>query len=188
MSDNQSPSGAVSPITLVGGDLDDLPPFAEPILMAVGLAAFHWARLEQHLDTLLISVNKEYFSKEKFDPTPNTSFQLKIKLFKKWFVIDPRFSAYKNRAKKLAVAFKEASADRHLLFHSNLQRFEKEPTLTMIAINVHIKGENVVQSRCEWTVGSILNFARNVAGLNRGLRTISHEVLKPEFLSSLENT
>lgn len=177
-----------TPIKLIGGHLDDPPEWASELIYAVGVAMLHWGRLEQHLDTLLISVNKEAFSKGAFTKTPSTSFRLKLDLFKRWFVKDPRFSELADLARPLWRYLCKLSDDRVLLAHSNLQEFVEGPPSRMIVINVHVEGENVRMSRGDWTQGQLIDFFQKIQKANRGLAEISHRYLNPDFLRSLEST
>lgn len=173
-------------IRLCGGQMDDPPLYAFPIVTAIGFAILHWGRLEQQIDVLLISVNKEYHSTTKYRPTPNTSFRRKLDLFERWFVKDTRFSEYHDRTRRLHKSFEIASDDRTLLIHSNIQEFQEGPPAKMMVRNLKLEGEDLRISRAEWTEESIRNFAMSVSGLNRALYTISEKVLTPAFLQSLQ--
>ncbi len=170
---------------LIGGHLDDPPPCAEPTLKAVALASLTWGRLEQHLDMLLISINKEDHTTGKYLPTPNTSFQMKIDRFKDWFVKDQRFSRYHDVGRALATRFKNAAADRTILTHCNLQEFIEGPPAKMVIRNILIKSDEVHMNRAEWTEEAINSFAKNLRGMNTVLKGVSDEVLTPDFLESL---
>lgn len=177
-----------SPIKLIGGHLDSPPTWADPIIYATGLAGMHWARLEQNLDALLISVNKPQFEPRRYLPTPNTSFKLKIRIFREWFVKDPRFAKHHDLAAVLARSFRKLAADRVLLTHSNVQEFIEGPPLRMVAINLHIDGDTLRQNRGEWTVEQITGATNGIQRANTGLNLIGRDVLKPEFLRSLEGS
>lgn len=172
-------------IRLAGGQLDDPPPYAIPFFAAIGFALIHWARLEQQIDVLLISVNKESHSVEKYRPTPNTSFRLKCDLFERWFVKDPRFAEHRHNAKRLHKSFANANEDRRLLVHSNVQEFRQGPPPTVIFRNLVLGKDTLKVSKAEWTEEEILTVARTFSGLNRGLYTITEKVLTRDFLESL---
>jgi hypothetical protein len=86
----------------VGGHLDDVPQYAENIVKAVGIAMLNWARLEQQIDALLITVNKPDHSAEAYKQTPYVSIREKIRMFERWFALDPRFANQQERAVRLA--------------------------------------------------------------------------------------
>ena len=161
-----------------------------PFFTAIGFALAHWGRLEQQIDVLLISVNKEYHSEEKYRPTPNTSFRLKCDLFKRWLVKDPRFAEHHDKAKRLHKSFANASDDRILLAHSNIQEFREGPPPIMVVRNIKIegRGQDVRISRAEWTEEQIIDAGKRFRGLNLGLYTISEKVLTPAFLETLQTT
>jgi len=177
-------------IKLAGGHLNEPPSYAIPFFTAIGLVVAHWGRLEQQIDVLLISINKEQHSSEKYRPTPSTSFRMKCDLFKRWFVDDPRFGEHHEKAKRLHKSFLAASDDRNLLVHSNLQEFIEGPPPKMIARNIKIegKGQNVRISRGEWTEDQIINAGKQISGINLALYEITHKVLKPQFLDTLQTS
>jgi hypothetical protein len=175
-------------ITISGGQLVEPPPYAEPFFFAIGMAAAQWGRLEQHLDMLLITINKEHHSLGAFRETPNTSFDMKIELFRKWFYQDDRTTKYHERARRLSISLRKAAKDRTLLFHSNIQKFEEGPPAKMHIVNIHLRQGNVHHNHAEWTVTQILKAANGFRLLNEGLRAISREVLRPDFLRLLGST
>jgi hypothetical protein len=163
-----------SPITLIGGDIDEPPLYAEPIIRAIGIGALHWGRLEQHLSALILSINKEEWDTSgAFRDMPNTSFEAKIQLFKKWFAKDPRLAPFHSRAIRLVPSLKALNSDRKILFHSNLQGFSEGPPAKAHFMNVRVKGDSVIQSEAAWTADEIRRFADGAQRLNRGLHTIT---------------
>jgi len=171
----------------VGGHLDEVPQFAENIIKGVGIAMLNWARLEQQIDALLISVNKPDHSTRPYRPTPNVSFRQKVDMFETWFACDARFTARHDRAARLVKAFKLAADDRNLLTHSNVQEFIEGPPVRMIVLKTVIDGDELRIERGEWTEEQIfgLALAKDLNKLSHGLWTISHEVLREDFLDTL---
>jgi hypothetical protein len=176
------------PTRLVGGHIEDPPPYAFPIIFAIGLAALHWGRLEQHLTALLLSINKEEHGPETYRAVPNAEFKRKLEIFQQWFVKDERLSEHRDKATRLHTALKNANQDRQSLFHANIQEFTEGPPPTVRFMHLRTKGDRVLMAPSEWTEEQILGFARGAAGLNRGLHTITRAVLTPEFLASLRST
>jgi hypothetical protein len=74
-------------IRFTGGPLDSPEEMkaAAELWRAIGLAACAWARLEQHLDAVLIHVNQPKHSEKLHDPDRPIGFKRKIKLLKRWF-------------------------------------------------------------------------------------------------------
>lgn len=62
----------------------DSPDVPRSVYAAVGKAAMAWARLEQHLDAVLLQVNKKRFSESLYREHPGT-FIGKVRLLKDWF-------------------------------------------------------------------------------------------------------
>jgi hypothetical protein len=176
------------PLPLIGGELDDPPAFAEPIIRAYGLAALRWGRLEQHLDALLLTVNKEAHGPAVFRDMPNTSFRMKLDLFHDWFVKDRRFVQFHERARRLKTSLKQAARDRQVLFHSNCDGFEEGPPPALRLVNMHLKGEHVIQARYAFSEEKLLHFAAGTQRLNVGLHSFTEEILRPGFLGSLKST
>jgi hypothetical protein len=170
----------------VGGHLDDVPRYAENIVKGVGIAMLNWARLEQQIDALLISVNKPDNSTKPYKPTPYISFAKKIKMFETWFAHDPRFKKQHDRAARLAKAFKLAADDRNLLTHSNVQQFIEGPPVRMIVLKTVINRDELRIEHGEWTEEQIFGLAKDLNKLSHGLWTISNEVLRHDFLESLQ--
>jgi hypothetical protein len=169
----------------VGGHLDQVPEYAENLVKAVGLATLNWARLEQQVDALLISVNKPDHSTEAYKSTPYISFRKKIEMFERWFARDPRFTNQRQRAERLTEAFTLAAQDRNLLTHSNVQEFIEGPPVKMIVLKTVINGDELRIERGEWTEEQIFGLAKDLNKLSYGLWTISQEVLRTDFLDNL---
>ncbi len=171
----------------VGGHLDNVPPYAENIVKAVGIATLNWARLEQQIDALLITINKPGHSTEPHKQTPYNSFRKKIEMFEKWFAHDPRFVNQHVRAAQLTITITAAAVDRNLLMHSNVQEFIEGPPVKMKILKTVIKsnGLNAIE-HAEWTEDLIFGLAKNLNKLSHGLWTISREVLRKDFLDTLQ--
>ena len=127
-----------TPIIIDGGQLNDPPSFARELLQAFGFASMHWARLEQHLDVLLITLNKEQVTEKKFKPYSNCSWARKLDFFEKWFSANSKLARYSEQVKKLAPRLKELGEYRNLLLHSNCVEFIEGPPLSMVAIKFNI--------------------------------------------------
>jgi hypothetical protein len=169
----------------VGGDLDQVPKYAENIIAGVGIAMLNWARLEQQLDALLISVNKPDHATKSYTQTPSINFKKKIDMFETWFVHDPRFKNQHDRAARLVKSFKLAVDDRNLLAHSNVQKFIEGPPVRMIVLKTIINSDKLIIERGEWTETAIFGLAKDFNNLSHGLYTISEEVLRPDFIDAL---
>jgi hypothetical protein len=163
-----------------------VPPYAQSLVEALGLAAINWGKLEQQLDMLLLAVNRPEYARAKFRETPNTSFKMKIELFEKWYVKDPRFKNVASRAKLLVPTLRKVSADRQMLFHSNVQEFVDGNPPSIRTLHLRAKGEDVTLSKGNWTEKQIRYFAESVARFSEGMATISQETMNERFRQSLE--
>lgn len=170
----------------VGGHLDNIPPYAENIVKAVGIATPNWARLEQQIDALLITINKPGHSTEPHKQTPYSSFSKKIEMFEKWFAHDPRFVNQHERAAQLTITIAAAAVDRNLLMHSNVQEFIEGPPVKMKILKTVIKSDGLCIEHAEWTEELIFGLAKNLNRLSHRLWTISQEVLRLDFLDTLQ--
>lgn len=175
-----------TPIVIEGGQLNNPPGFAEELLKAFGFASMHWARLEQHLDVLLITLNKEQVTNKKFTPYPNSSWSKKTNLLQKFFSDNLKLKTYFAQIENLIPRLKKLGEDRHFLLHSNCVEFIEGPPLSMIAIKLNILSNgDVEQQRAELTLEQIMHFSGCIAGLNNSLKQISQEILTNDFLKSI---
>src|SRR5436853_427650 len=76
---------------LTGGPIDN-PSNAIRAFTIFGHLAVSWARLEQHVDLILIQVNRPDRSRALFDPNHPIAFSRKMRLLKKWMEHHPEFS------------------------------------------------------------------------------------------------
>jgi len=178
-----------TPTTLLGGTLDSPPKFALPIIQAIGWTSLHWARLEQHLDTLLITLYKQEFFATPLKRRHDSSWVQKVELFSQWFSKHNDLKQFAPTANRLACNFKQAGLYRNMLLHSNLIDFLEGPPSKMIALYIRgNKAGNIEQKKAELTCDQILEFANNVANLNKELQSITSVVLTEPFLKSLSRS
>ena len=104
--------------------VDDDPAHAAPALEALGRAAANWARIEHHIDALIVQVNKPQHDEKLFEPHP-VSFGKKIDLLKRWFNQYPPLAEYTedirwftSRMKGLAQTDPSKAISRNLLLHA----------------------------------------------------------------------
>jgi len=77
---------------------------ASPVFLALGHAAAAWSRFEQHIDSILLQVNKEQHSNEilsLYDPNHPRPFKDKIRLLKRYFNKHPALKDYRNKIRDL---------------------------------------------------------------------------------------
>jgi hypothetical protein len=178
-----------TPIVLFGGALDAPPEFALPILQAIGWTSLHWARLEQHLDVLLITLHKQEFFAQPLKRRSDSSWAQKVELFSQWFSQHDQLKQFAPTASRLSANLKKAGLDRNMLLHSNCIDFVEGPPSKVIALYIRgNKNGSIEQKRAEWTCDQILEFANVVANLNKELQSITSVILTETFLKSLRKS
>jgi hypothetical protein len=99
------------------------------LFLALGLAAAAWARLEKHINSILIQVNKRQHSNEitaLYDPNYPTKFSDKIRLLKKYFNQHPALKDFREKITNFASDAKKLSIDRNIYLHSVIQSYDKD--------------------------------------------------------------
>ena len=106
------------------GPIDE-PGEAYPAFAVYGRAAAAWARLEHHLDAVIIHINKEAFSARLYEKEHPISFERKIDLLKKWFNQHPPLASFTGDMRILTSRLKVvAKLDRNVLLHSILSSYD----------------------------------------------------------------
>jgi hypothetical protein len=153
------------------GPLEDIDR-AIPALGAFGLAVMSWARLEIHLDALLIHLNKRRFSKELFDEDHPVSFSRKLRLLKRWFR-HKALAEYKPAIDKLSGQMKMLSARRNEYLHALLSAYDaKTDEITLRSIHYAGNDEFRIQLHTLNTK-KLASFAAAATNTNRALAVIS---------------
>jgi hypothetical protein len=113
---------------LNGGPINH-PETAIPAFLALGHAAAAWGRLEQHIDAILLQVNKEQHSNEilaLFDPNHPRPFTDKIKLLKKYFNRHPALTEFKEKIRSFANTAKTLAQERNEYIHGIFERYDPQ--------------------------------------------------------------
>jgi hypothetical protein len=113
---------------LNGGPINQ-PNTAAPAFLALGLAAAAWGRLEQHIDAILLQVNKEQHSDEilaLYDPNHPKPFTDKIRLLKTYFNEHPALAELKERIRSFASAARSLSKERNDYIHGIFERYDEQ--------------------------------------------------------------
>jgi hypothetical protein len=122
---------------LNGGPINH-PETAIPAFLALGHAAAAWGRLEQHIDAILLQVNKEQHSNEilaLYDPNHPRPFTDKIRLLKTYFNKHPALAEFKERIRSFASAATSLSQERNEYIHGIVEGYdEKSQTIILHAI------------------------------------------------------
>ena len=120
-------------LTIQLGPIKDIPPYAEPLVTAIGIAYMNWGRVEQHLDFLLQHTNDARLVTGEIAKYPTTSFRRKCALFKEIYAHHPRFKSVHDIARPVCVGLKKAGECRVRMVHSNFRSFDPGPPPTIQA-------------------------------------------------------
>jgi hypothetical protein len=108
-----------------GGPIDDIGE-AEIAFAALGVAAMAWARLETHIEAVLVQVNKRRFSQELHDPEHPVFFSRKLRLLKTWFNKHKALAKFRPKIKPVAERAKALSAVRNELLHALFESYDPD--------------------------------------------------------------
>jgi hypothetical protein len=169
-----------------GGPIDD-PEKAESAFTAFGLAAMSWARLETHLDALLIHLNKKRFSKEIFDPKHPVSFSRKLRLLKQWFGGHKALSHLKPQIDKLATQLRTLSEARNAFLHTLFSAYDEEKDeITLKSLYYAGRDEFHIQRRDVGTA-KLIRFAVTVNSVNQSLSVITSALFTADAVELLQS-
>ena len=176
---------------LQGGPLDN-PNSAATALAAIGLVAASWARMEQHIDLILIQINKAEHSDEIVDlytPYHPGTFDKKVKLLKQYFNRHPALAALKDPAIDAATGLKRIAEDRNILIHGILESFDL--TTQEITINVtkfHPKTDDFSSRIAVWPIRRLEAHAEVVNRAHNQLCQVSRQLFRPDTASLLQRS
>ena len=167
------------------GPIDD-PDSAAAAFAVYGRAAAAWARLEHHIDAVLIHINKEIFSQRLYEKNHPVSFERKIDLLKRWFNQHPPLAPFTDEMRTLTSKLKVvAKEDRNVLLHCIFKSYDKD-TETLVIQNVQPQPDGNIRIREISVLLSDLNrFAEHVNVANRFLGSISLQIFTPGWIERL---
>jgi hypothetical protein len=164
----------------------DVPDYALPIVIAVGVAAINWGKLDLHLEMLLRHIDDKDYVTGGFASFPDISFRIKAQLFEKWYAKHPHFQPVHAIARPMCRGLRSANKSRVRLFHSNVEGFSPGPPPVMnIRIMKALPDGSLEISNGSWAAEDIFNFCELLAHLCDGLTKISRVVLNDTFRQSL---
>lgn len=177
--------GANRDFIFLGGPLDaENPP--PDLFSAIGYAASSWARLEQHLDAVLIHINNPAHSEAIYNPAHPIGLGAKLKLLKRWFNQHPALASLSSDFRELSSRLKEISPHRNNMLHGILERWEPE-TRTAYFQTIKFMGDDEFQvSTHEYTLEAIKAFSDITNAGNRYLSAISRSIFTPDALEQLK--
>lgn len=169
-----------------GGPLDSVDvgnidlPFA-----AFGFAAMAWARLETHLDALLIQINKRRFSQEIFDPAHPVSFSKKLRLLKKWFGRHEALSHSKSAIDTLARQLKTLSDDRNSFMHALFSAYNQEKSEITLRSISYVGNEEFHIAHRIVSTKALIRFGVIANSANQSLAVITSALFTADAVESL---
>jgi hypothetical protein len=165
---------------LTGGPID-APDFSADLFAAIGHAATSWARLEQHLDALLVHVNKAAEA-EIYNAEHPISFQGKIKLLKNWFNKSAGLSRLSGEMRYLTSSIKKLTPHRNLYLHSTVEDWNATDQVATFNSMKYEGNDEFQLKRVVVPLSAIKAFARLANTSNRYLATISKAVFEADAL------
>jgi hypothetical protein len=152
---------------------------------AFGFAAMAWARLETHLNALLIHLNKRRFSKEIFDPQHPVSFSRKLRLLKEWFSRHKALKPYKREINKLATQMKTLSGYRNDYLHALFSAYDPAKTEVTLRGLHYVGGEKFHITRRDFSTHKLIVFGMTANSVNRSLAVITSALFTPGAVERL---
>lgn len=166
---------------------------AAPALEAYGRVAASWARLEHHIDALLVQVNKPTHSETLFVNGHPRAFANKIELLKAWFNNYPPLAAYTEDMRSLTSHLKTLSKDaekrflsRNVLLHAIPASYDAEKRELTFHHMEFMKDGNIHSRHIAVTLEQLAIFADLVQLANTFLGHITKEIFTPEGYARLQ--
>lgn len=148
-------------ITLTNTPLDDRNKMAEAaeLFRAIGLATSSWARLETHIDMVLIHLNQPKHSQELYEKDHPVGFRSKVKLLKRWFNKHPALQPQAEALRAITPQFLGLGKQRNIFMHSILSDYDPA-TKQAIWRGIKAEGEETFRvGKHVGSVGHLINFA-----------------------------
>ena len=169
-----------------GGPIDN-PERHKRLFAALGLAAASWARLEKHVDAVLIQINKAQHSSQGlslYDPKHPKPFSDKIKLLKKYFSRHPALEPHRENMTVLLETLPKLSGERNLYLHSILE--DADPSTDAFYLNtIEGRKSGYQVTHADGTLALLKSFTKTTNQANRILSWISGDLFTRDALERL---
>ena len=172
--------------------VDDDQETARPALQAIGRVTAAWARLEHHLDALIIQINKPHHCERIFEPKHPISFSKKIELLKRWFNQYPPLSEYTEDMRYLTSKLKSLSKEdgrvplsRNVLLHAIPASYEAASSTLTLHHMEFLENGDIRSRHIALTLGQLSTFFDLIQMANGFLATITREIFTPEGYAKL---
>lgn len=160
---------------LTGGPLDGEAGH-RAVMAHIGRGLLCWARMEQHLNLLILAVNRKHYSPALYSDTHPAAFKRKIKLLKTWFNKHPPLQVRKEDFADFTGHLKEMAKIRNILAHGILESIDSRKG-TAVFRSIGSKENGKFEMTCTTiplAVISRLAYLSNVA--NTYLTDITHKL------------
>jgi hypothetical protein len=162
------------------------------IFAAIGLAAASWARMEQHIDAIIIQINKESHSTieiDLYDENHPKPFTDKIDLLKSYFNKHPALAEDAEYIRDFATGLLRLAVERNEMIHGVLEAYDAvNGTYTLNGIRYRKKTKDFLNRRQVSPVGRIKSFAKMVNIAHYGLCEISKKLFTFDAIERLRKT
>lgn len=169
---------------LKGGPIDN-PAGCEEAFACYGRAAAAWARMEHHLDMVIIHVNKRAHSEELHGEHP-VSFDRKIDTLKRWFNKHDALKPYAQDMREITSRARTMSKQyRNFMLHCFFRAYDAATrTITLHKISVLPSGDIRI-SRREQTLEQMGAFTELCIMLNDYVLHVSQQIFSQDVLLQL---
>jgi hypothetical protein len=183
-----APDDDIYKVRLSGTPLDDpesMEASAE-LWRVIGLSACTWARLEQHIDMVLIHLNQPKHSEKLHDPDHPIGFKRKIKLLKRWFNQHPALAEHRASLRQITTKMLALSKTRNAFLHSILDSYDPS-TKTAVFRAVRAMSPTTYQAgKYVGTLETFLQFAGETHAAHLRFALISTGLFTPDALARLQ--
>jgi hypothetical protein len=184
----QLDEGGVHEFQFIGGPIED-PERYKRLFVAIGHAAMSWARMEQHIDAILVQINKAQHSGETldlYDPDHPKPFSDKIRMLKDYFNKHPALRPHTEAVRDFATGLMTLSTERNELLHGVLADYAIDTlTIRLDRIQYRRKTDDFLFRTHAYPLGRLQAFTHLVNLAHYGLCEISKELFTTDALERL---
>lgn len=164
---------------LTGGPLDRQTG-DRAVLADIGRAVLAWARMEQHLNLLIMTINRAHNSPALYDKRHPQAFSEQTKLAGLWFAGHPALVEWKEDFANLIDLLGELAEDRHTLAHGVLESMDtRKKVANFKSVKRSKKGGFAIHKKnISFSIFPRMTTAANAA--NTFLSVLTHKLCCPE--------
>jgi hypothetical protein len=179
---------SVHEFRFIGGPIEDIKE-GQPSLTAFGHAAAAWARMEQHINALLIQLNKKHHSDEAqalFGPEHPMRFTDKIRLLRSYFNKHPALSCYTEKVRDLCGGLSKLATKRNEMLHGILESYDpSKEAVVMNKVTYRQATKDFLSRKQTIPLKALFEFTRAINIGHYALCDISKELFSEDGLSRL---